>query len=123
MAPPPAVPDGIYVNGPEGSPHYLISLKNTAGGGLLGSVAFLYQDGQTTVVFTFEGTGQAGVATLHPVSIPQNGGSASQNPATVPPVVSATLGSRSIDLGQCPSYLHLVDSTTACHFTFSSRGP
>jgi hypothetical protein len=39
---PPALPDGIYVNGGEGTPHYFITLKNAAGGAVSGSVAFLY---------------------------------------------------------------------------------
>jgi hypothetical protein len=120
---PPALPDGIYVDGGEGTPHYFISLKNGTGGGISGSVAFLYQDGQTSVVFTFDGTVQSGVATLHPISIPQNGGSASQNPATVPSVLSATLGSKSIALGECTSYLHFTESLAQCQFIFSSRGP
>ncbi|MHB1582717.1 MAG: PASTA domain-containing protein [Acidimicrobiales bacterium] len=116
------VPNGIYVDGSQGTPHYFISLTNTTGGGLSGSVDFLYQDGQTSVVFTFEGTTQNAVATLHPTNIPQNGGSASQNPATVPSAISATLGPASISLGECTSYLHFTQSLAQCGFAYSSQG-
>jgi hypothetical protein len=58
---------------------------------------------------------------LHPTSVPQNG-SASQNPATVPAAISATYGQDSITLGECPSYLHFVQSMTQCTFA-SSAGP
>lgn len=113
--------NGIYVNGQQGTPHYFISLASN-GDNLSGSVDFLYQDGQTSVVFTFSGTLQNAVATIHPIDIPQNSGSASQEASSVPSAISATVGENSIALGECPAYLHFVQSMAQCQFTYSSAG-
>jgi hypothetical protein len=115
------LPSGIYANGAPGTPHYYLSLTGASNGSVTGSVSFLYQDGQSSVVITFDGTSQNGTALLHPTSVPQNG-SASQNPATVPAAISANYGQESITLGECPSYLHFVQSMTQCTFA-SSAGP
>ncbi len=124
--PPPTVTNplasGTYVNGSPGTPHYFLVVSSSPGGDLTGSVDFLYQDGQTSVVFTFQGSGQNGAATLRPTTVPQNG-SASQNPSTVPAVISATYGQGSVDLGECTSYLHFVQSMAQCTFTRSPPGP
>lgn len=103
-------------------PHYFLTVSGSSDGTFTGSVDFLYQDGQTSVVFTFDGTGQNGAATLRPTSIPQVG-EASQNPATVPAVISATYENGSVTLGECNSYLSSVQSLSQCTFTKSLEGP
>jgi hypothetical protein len=118
----PLIPNGIYTGGSPGTPHYFVSLTNGSSGGIAGSVNFLYQDGQTSVVFTFDGTVQAGVATLHPTAVPQGGGSASQAPATIPSSLSATLNRNSVSLGECTSYLHFAQSLAQCNFTYAAGG-
>lgn len=117
----PLVPNGIYSGGSPGTPHYFVSLTNGSGGGVTGSVNFLYQDGQTSVVFTFNGTVQADVATLHPTSVPQVG-SASQAPTTMPSYISAGLDRNSISLGECTGYLYFDQSLSQCTFTYSAGG-
>ena len=62
-------------------------------GSLTGSVNFLYQDGQTSVVFTFDGTVQGLIATLTPTQVPQDG-AASQPMGTVPTAISASLDAK-----------------------------
>lgn len=118
----PVAQTGIYVDGGQGTPHYLLALNNGSNGNVSGSVDFLYQDGQTSVVFTFVGTlsGAGTLATLTPVSVPQNNGSASQTPGSIPSQISATLSQGNINLGECTVYLHFVQSEAACGFTFSS---
>jgi hypothetical protein len=116
-----SMPSGTYANGAPATPHYYLSVTSASNGSVTGSVNFLYQDGQSSVVITFDGTSQNGTALLHPTSVPQNG-SASQNPATVPAAISATYGHDSITLGECPSYLHFVRSLTQCTFA-PSAGP
>jgi hypothetical protein len=113
---------GTYANGGQGTPHYYVSVTGTSAGRLIGSVNFLYQDGQSSVVFTFDGTSENGSATLQPTGIPQNG-SASQNPASVPAAISATYGQGAVDLGECTSYLHFVQAMAQCSFTLSPQGP
>jgi hypothetical protein len=65
------------------------------------------------------------VATLNPTSIPQDG-SAAQDPATVPPAISATMGNTSrgyvVSLGSCPTYLHYIQSADQCDFVYSPTG-
>jgi len=111
--------NGTYSDGTE--VNYFVSLTSQASGTLDGSVQFAYQDGQTSVVFTFTGTWQDGIATLTPGSIPQTG-SASQDPATVPSTISMQYAQSSLDLGECTAYLHFVESESQCQFTFSPSG-
>jgi len=46
---------GVYVNGHSGVPHYYVTLENRGNGVVRGSMDYLYQDGQTSVIFTFNG--------------------------------------------------------------------
>jgi hypothetical protein len=122
-APDPALPNGIYVNGAPSTSlvtHYFVSLTNEANDGISGSVDFLYEDGQVVVVFTFDGTAQNGIATLLPIAVPRNGGSASQNPAAVPSAIAAPIGHRSLFLSGCTAYLHFVEGQAQCGFTYHS---
>jgi len=112
---------GIYVDGTQGTPHYFISLTTRGDGTVTGSIDFLYQDGQTSVVITFTGTTQSGTATLSPTSVPQTG-SAAENPDDVPSAISATYTQDSIGLGECTSYLHFAESVAQCSFSFSPGG-
>jgi len=118
----PAFPLGVYVDGPPGTPHYYLSVGQAPDGSLSGALHFLYQDGQTSVVFTFTGTVSGDAGTLKPVTIPQDAGSASQDPSTVPGAVSATFGGNTVLLGECTAYLHFATSLQDCTFTYSSKG-
>jgi hypothetical protein len=116
------IPSGTYVSSSAaGYPHYYLVATSSATGNITGSVNFVYQDGQTSVVFTFEGISQNGSALLHPTLIPQTG-EAAQSPSTVPGAISATYGQGAVQLGECPSYLHNVQSMTQCTFDLSPQG-
>lgn len=123
----PIVPSGIYDSDVAGDvPHYFISLTNGSAGNLTGAVMFAYQDGQTSVVFTFAGMVQGTEATLTPTAVPQGVG-VSQDPSTIPSAISMSLGaglSRGyvLTLGECASYLHFVQSMSQCDFVFSPSG-
>jgi hypothetical protein len=124
--PPPIVPNGVYVSDVAGDvPHYFLSLTTGTDGSLTGSVAFAYQDGQTSTVFTFVGSAQTGVATLNPTSVPQ-AGTAAQDPSTVPSAISAAMGNTSrgyvVSLGSCSAYLHYIQSVDQCNFVYSPTG-
>jgi cytoskeletal protein RodZ len=110
---------GTYANGGVGTPHYYVTITGNPSGVVTGSVSYLYQDGQSSVVFTFDGTSENGTATLRPVSVPQ-GGSASQDPSTVPSRFSATYGQREMNLGECTQYLHFARSLAECGFSSGS---
>ena len=123
-APDPALPNGIYVNGAPNTSlvtHYFISLTNGANGGVGGSVDFQYEDGQVIVVFTFGGTVQNGIATLLPIAVPRNGGSASPNPAAVPSAIAAPIGHGSLFLSGCRAYFGYGEGQGQCGFTYHSR--
>jgi hypothetical protein len=121
------VPSGVYDSGVAGTPHYFMVLTNGSAGGLTGSVDFAYQDGQTSVIFTFEGTVQGAEATLTPVSVPQNGGGAQQDASTIPSAMPLTLGGPfpggyAVALGECASYLRFIQSMGQCNFVYSPTG-
>jgi hypothetical protein len=119
----PALPNGIYVNGAPNTSlvtHYFVSLTNGANGGVSGSVDFQYEEGQVIVVFTFGGTVQNGIATLLPIAVPRNGGSASQNPGAVPSAIAAPIGHKSLFLSGCTAYLHFVEGQAQCGFAYHS---
>lgn len=113
---------GLYVDGGAGTPHYVLAWHLGPDGAISGAVDYVYQDGQTSVVFTFTGQldGSDTVATLTPHTIPQGTGSASQPPGTVPAAISATLSTSSIQLGECTTYLHFAPNEAACTFLASS---
>lgn len=101
------LPSGIYVDGSLGTPHYFVTLTVEPAGTLRGTVAYLYQDGQTSAVFTFTATSQSGVATVKT----STGAS-----------ITATYGKKQLTFGECPSYLPLARSMADCTFGFSPSG-
>ena len=101
------LPNGIYVNGPPGTPHYFMTLTNSTAGSFRGTVAFLAQDGQTSAAFTFTATTQSGIATLTTSS---------------GRIITAPMGSKQISLGVCTDYLSFVQSLGDCSFTFAPGG-
>jgi len=120
---PGAPSSGIYTDAPAGQPHYFVALTNDGDGSVHGAMDYVYEDGQTSTVFTLQGTevplhqgSRAGVLTLLPTRIPQNG-SASQAPKSVPAAISVTFDGRYLNFGECCSYLHFISVMTACQFS------
>jgi hypothetical protein len=116
---------GVYADGASGQPHYFVAITYLRTGQLQGTMDFVYQDGQTSVVFTFQGSSQqlrvgadVAVLTLVPSVVPQNG-SASQQPSSVPTALSVVYQSKALDFGECSNYLHFVPSLAGCHFTYA----
>lgn len=116
---------GIYVDGPTSRPHFFVVLSALSGGRVRGAVDYVYQDGQTSVVFTFRGTSQAlganassGELTLEPVITTANSSQLQKAPL---PALSVTYGPRQLELGECSLYLR-VTSLAACTFSLSTNG-
>jgi hypothetical protein len=101
------LPSGIYVNGPQGTPHYFIALTDNADGTFRGTVSLLAQDGQTSAVFTFTATNQSGIATLTTSS---------------GRIITGPYGAKALTLGECTAYLQFVQSLADCTFTFAPGG-
>jgi hypothetical protein len=104
-----ALQGGAYVqaNSRPSSPHYFVVLSHDSNGTVAGSVAFLYQDGQTEPEFTFTASLQAGIATLK---------------TSNSTVVTASYDKGGFTLGECPGYLKRVGSMADCTFKYSPNG-
>jgi hypothetical protein len=102
------LPSGVYVDGPQGTPHYFITLTTNPDNTLTGTVSYLYQDGHNFQVFAFTATTQAGTATITVGSQPE--------------ALTATFGNRTVTLDDCLTFLGLADVSTQCTFTFSPTG-
>ncbi len=114
---------GVYADGASGQPHYFVAVSSLGEHTLTGSMDFVYQDGQTSVVFTFQGSVQqlrpganVAVLTLVPSLVPQDG-SASQKRSSVPTAISAVYQGKGLSFGECGNYLHFVPSLAGCQFT------
>ena len=90
-----------------------------------GALDYVFQDGQTAVVFTFRGTSQAlranatsGVLTIEPVITPANTSLIQHTPL---PALAVTYGPGQLEFGECSSYLR-VPSLAACTFSISAKG-
>jgi len=115
---------GVYADGAADRPHYVVVLTDADQGRIRGAMDYEYQDGQTTVVFTFRGTSQArhagaasGVLTLEPVvTIAHSSAQLSRPP---PPAFAVTYGHGTLQFGECAAYLRV---TTLAGCAFSSNG-
>jgi hypothetical protein len=102
------LPSGIYLDGGSGTPHYYVALTSQPNGSISGAISFLYQDGQTSPVFSFSGPTNSGTATL----TPSTGG----NP------ISLTYSANQMQFGECTQYLKFATSLAQCTFTLSPGG-
>jgi hypothetical protein len=109
---------GIYSYRPLDQPHYYVIVDHVTTHGLSGSMNFRYQDGQSTVIFTFTGVGVGSDAVLTTTSYPETGAEISSpgERTKVPRTVSVTLGDHSIEFGECLSYLKFTMSYAQCTF-------
>ena len=118
-------PSGIYVDGRDDVPHYFVAISSTEDNNVRGSMNFFYQDGQTSVVFTFAGFyvptrtgGSSGVLTLT-TTVAKDEGSTTQSAGSIPTTLSVLYGTTHIALGECTNYLHFASTLAACSFSRS----
>jgi hypothetical protein len=102
------LPSGIYLDGGSGTPHYYVSLTTQSDGTISGSLSYLYQDGQTSAVFSFSGSTNSGTATL--------------TPSTAGGPISVTYSAKQMQFGECTQYLKFAQSMAQCTFTYSPGG-
>lgn len=116
---------GIYMSGALGQPHYYVAVTNDGTDLVRGALGYVYQDGQTSVVFTFRGTSSSLNRTkVGGVMIVTTSVVAKRSPlltSSVPATISVTYGSTSLDVGECGDYLE-VTSLAGCHFTVDQSG-
>jgi hypothetical protein len=109
-APAPGLPEtGLYVDGPDGEPHYVISVRQAGLSALAGSVSFIYQDARTGLLSAYTaGKPRAGVMTL----LLKNG-----------TAVRATVAKHGFTIAGCARYLPFIDSPAGCTFTYHGDRP
>jgi hypothetical protein len=110
---------GIYVSGSLDQPHYFVTLHEQ-GDQVHGALGFVYQDGQTSVVFTFTGTGaplgkypERGVMVV--ATTPVTGTTPNVLSSKIPSSISVFYDSTSLAFGECADYLD-VPSLARCVF-------
>lgn len=109
-APAPGLPEtGLYVDGPDGSPHYVISVSQVKGTSIAGSVNFIYQDARTGLLSTYTvSKPSAGTMTLA-----LNSGVA----------VTATVQPHGFTIPGCTKYLPFIYDPAQCTFTYHGDTP
>ena len=94
---------GHYLDGPTSTPRYDFDITSVNGNQIAGQLSFIYQDGRTSGIFSFQGTVAPGQAF----------------PLVTTPVmsVSATAVQGSVVLQNCTAYLQFASSSAMCQFT------
>ncbi|MGD1013563.1 MAG: hypothetical protein ABR963_04130 [Acidimicrobiales bacterium] len=110
---------GVYVSGSLDQPHYFVTLHEKDDQ-VHGALGFVYQDGQTSVVFTFTGTGaplgkhpQRGLMVA--ATTPVMGTTPNILSSKIPSSISVFYDSTSLAFGECADYLD-VPSLARCVF-------
>jgi len=99
-------------------PHYYVVINRAGGHTFSGSMNFRYQDGQSTIVFTFVGVGVGNnaVLTAKPQQQVGSASSTSSGRTKIPSNISVALGGTTIEFGECLSYLKFATSYAQCTF-------
>jgi hypothetical protein len=109
-----SLPQGFYVDGKAGTPHYYVTVIATSSNTLKGAVDYVYQDGQSDVTFTFSGVASDGVANLH--ILYGNTTSAKHGPSALVMLYTK----KQVQLGECTSSMSFATSLSACNFSAAS---
>jgi hypothetical protein len=87
---------GTFVDGPAGTPHYVLRVTAASAAGVTGSLSFEYQDGRIRTVLTFGVTGRSGTKSSTP---------------------SISWHMRAVDIAECGSYFIEPLPKASCSFT------
>lgn len=99
---------GTYTNGPDGTPHYILTVSVPAPGQVDGNVKMTYQNGRTEVAFTFTGVTKS--TTMTATLTTSTGRTVS---ALYLPRARAR---SSFTFNDCTSYLKWAKSASECEF-------
>jgi hypothetical protein len=117
IAPAAALATGTYASaGAAGTPHYTVTIDSAQGTRFDGSVHFVYQDGTTSHVFDFSGAVSGETAVATPTNVVA-AGSSTQTASSVPTTIRIDVGTDSLTVEGCQSYLVQTQSASACTFT------
>jgi hypothetical protein len=109
-APAPGLPEtGLYVDGPDGTPRYVISVSQVKGPGIAGSVNFIYQDARTGLLSAYTAVKpSAGMMTLT---------------LRTGVAVKAIVQLHGFTIPGCARYLPFIDGPAQCTFTYHGDRP
>jgi hypothetical protein len=100
---------GLYTDGPDGSPHYVLSFTAGRGGVLRGSVSFLYQDGRMATA----GSDAGALSGSGKITLTLAAGK----------VLSGSYASGHLNLAGCAAALPLATFPGGCTFTYHGHVP
>jgi hypothetical protein len=100
---------GLYTDGSDGTPHYVLSFTSGPGGTLRGSASFMYQDGRIAAAGSYAGT----LSGRGKVTLTFAGGKA----------LSGSYTGGRLDLAGCAAMLHLASFLGGCSFTYHGHVP
>jgi hypothetical protein len=105
-APAPGLPEsGLYVDGPDGNPHYVISVSQVKESSIAGSVYFIYQDARIRLLSAYTAVKpSAGTMSL----VLKTGGT-----------VKATVQPHGFTIPGCAKYLPFIHGPAQCTFTYT----
>lgn len=130
------LPEGNYLDGPDGAPHYVLTVSKTATG-FGGWLYFVYQDGRTAPMFHYNARARGDrTFTLQTdssgqpfnVGTPANEGQAGSSPVPQRQTYQGTYVGNSVTLLDCGSYLywattHGYGPPQSCAFTYPGSNP
>ena len=99
---------GMYVDGPDGTPHYVLALARSGSTAITGTVSYLYQDGKISAVGQYSGKLSDGRLTV----TFSNGRD-----------LTGTYGSGRLALSGCASQLTWAVHPADCQFTYNGHTP
>lgn len=104
-----ALTSGLYTDGPDGTPHYVLSFTSRGDGDLRGSASFLYQDGRVTAVGSYAGT----LSGSGKITLTLGDGK----------ILSGSYTSGRLNLPDCAAALPLARATGDCTFAYHGHVP
>jgi hypothetical protein len=99
---------GEYINGPDGTAHYVFSVGNSGTGGIQGSITYLYQNEITDTVANYTGTISGTTLSLS---------------LSTGPSLSGTVQSQAFNLSNCAAVLNKPAPAQSCNFTYNGHTP
>jgi hypothetical protein len=117
------LPDGLYVDAPDGFPHYVLSLGASGHDDIKGSVNFIYQDGRVdfTGIYKGELSGKGKLSIRFYKGTISHGKIVLHGRGTV---LTGTYQKDSLHLNGCASVLPWVDKIhLGCTFTYHGYTP
>lgn len=100
---------GLYTDGPDGTPHYVLAFTSSAGSAVRGSVSFLYQDGRISTVGSYVGT----LSRRGKITLTLHNGQA----------LSGRLAGYRLSLTGCAAALPLARFAGGCTFSYHGHVP